>query len=350
MADLSAHGLNPKKTVHWNLAPAQLIEEAVRRNEGVLTADGAFVGITAPHTGRSPKDKAVVREPASEAEIWWGPVNAPFDAANFETLRQDVVEYLSQRELFVMDVHCGADPDYRLNVRSISPNAWQSLFVHNMFRQPEPEQHEEFEPGFTILHAPELVYHFMEVSQVRGMEAMYDPASEHFLRERGSDGDLQMFGFYIFNNIGIAFRTFASGLLFGVGTAFLVLYNGLLMGAAAAHLTVVGSAHTFYPFVIGHGALELPAIVMAGGTGLELGFALIAPGAFTRAEALQRAARRSVPVIYGFTTMLLGAAFLEAFWSSQHALLGATVRYSVGAALWVAVIGFVLLAGRRDAT
>jgi phosphoenolpyruvate carboxykinase (ATP) len=154
--DLSRHGLRPQHDVHWNLSPALLIEEAIRRGEGLLTADGAFVGITAPHTGRSPKDKAVVREPDSEAEIWWGAVNASFDAPKFEALRRDVLEYLAGRELFVMDVHCGADPDYRLNVRSISPNAWQSLFVHNMFRQPGAAELDEFEPGFTILHAPEF--------------------------------------------------------------------------------------------------------------------------------------------------------------------------------------------------
>ena len=198
----------------------------------------------------------------------------------------------------------------------------------------------------TILLAPELVYHFLDVEQVRELEAMYDPASERFLRERASGDDLQMFGFYIYNNIGIAFRTFASGLLFGVGSAFLVTYNGLMLGASAAHLQRVGSAGTFYPFVIGHGALELPAIVIAGGTGLALGFALLAPGPRTRVEALQDAARACVPVIYGFSAMLLGAAFLEAFWSSQHEL-GTTLRIAVGSALWAATAAFVLLGGRR---
>ncbi len=200
----------------------------------------------------------------------------------------------------------------------------------------------------TILAAPELVYHFIDVSQVKDMEAMYDPSSDHFLRARASGDDLQMFGFYIFNNIGIAFRTFASGLLFGVGSALFVAYNGLLLGAVAAHLQAVGSSHTFFPFVIGHGALELPAIILAGGTGLELGLALLSPGSHTRIEALQRAARRSVPVIYGFTAMLLGAAFLEAFWSSQHAL-GSAVRYTVGGLLWLGMTVFLLFSGRRGA-
>lgn len=200
----------------------------------------------------------------------------------------------------------------------------------------------------TLLWQPELVYHFIDVPQVMEMEQMYDPASERFLRARDSGDDVQMFGFYIFNNIGIAFRTFASGLTFGIGSMFFMGYNGLLFGAVAAHLQAVGSAGTFYPFVIGHGALELPAIVIAGGAGLQLGFALLSPGAVTRIQALQAAARRCVPVIYGFTAMLLGAAFLEAFWSSQHTL-GDMPRYVVGSALWALVVAFVLLGGRRRA-
>jgi uncharacterized membrane protein SpoIIM required for sporulation len=200
----------------------------------------------------------------------------------------------------------------------------------------------------TITLRPELVYHFIDVAQAKNMEAMYDPASDHFLRARASADDVQMFGFYIFNNIGIAFRTFASGLLFGLGSAFFVAYNGLLFGAVAAHLGAVGSAGTFYPFVIGHGALELPAIVMSGGAGLALGHAILAPGAYTRGEALRRAALRNVPVIYGFAAMLLGAAFLEAFWSSQHTL-GAAPRYAVGAMLWLGLAAFVSLGGRRGA-
>jgi phosphoenolpyruvate carboxykinase (ATP) len=156
MNDLSLHGVQARKDVHRNLTPAKLIEEAVRRREGVLTSDGSFVGITAPHTGRSPKDKAVVREPGSEADIWWGPVNAPFDASKYEALRGEVLEHLAEQDLFVMDVHAGADPDYRLNVRSVSPNAWQSLFVSNMFRAPTAAERAGFEPEFTIIHAPEF--------------------------------------------------------------------------------------------------------------------------------------------------------------------------------------------------
>src|SRR5690606_7163459 len=130
--DLSVHGLRPAKPVHWNLAPAALIEEALRRGEGQLTCDGAFVGITKPHTGRSPDDKFVVREADSEDRIWWGKVNVAMERAHYEALRRDVEAHLSAQELFVNDLWAGADPDYRLNVRSISPNAWHTLFVDNM--------------------------------------------------------------------------------------------------------------------------------------------------------------------------------------------------------------------------
>jgi len=195
----------------------------------------------------------------------------------------------------------------------------------------------------TIHAAPDLVYHFMDVAQAHELEAMYDPQSDHFLKAREAGDDLTMFGFYIYNNISIALRTFASGLAFGLGSAFFVFYNGLLLGSVAAHLVHVGSSVTFFPFVIGHGALELPALVIAGGTGLAL-----SPGALTRVESLQRAARANVPIVYGFTLMLLGAAFLEAFWSSKH-LLGDTVRYGVGACLWAAMLAYLLGAGRHRA-
>lgn len=201
---------------------------------------------------------------------------------------------------------------------------------------------------FTIRSSPELVYHFMDYANVRDLEAMYDPSSAHFLKHREAGDDLTMFGFYIYNNISIAFRTFASGLAFGLGSVFFVFYNGLLLGAAAAHLVGVGSGSTFFPFVVGHGALELPALVISGGTGLALGHALLSPGAFTRVESLQRAARALVPIVYGFTCMLLGAAFLEAFWSSKH-VLGDTVRYVVGACLWAFVLAYLLGVGRDRA-
>ncbi|MBI4545397.1 MAG: phosphoenolpyruvate carboxykinase (ATP) [Gemmatimonadetes bacterium] len=152
--DLTGHGLCPRGPVHWNLAPAELCEHALRRGEGILTADGAFTAITRPHTGRSPNDKFLVREPSSEDEIGWGAVNVPLEAEHFRRLHHDLLEHLEEQELFVRDVFAGADPAHRLNVRVMSSSAWHSLFVHNMFLEPLAEERENFEPGVTVLHAP----------------------------------------------------------------------------------------------------------------------------------------------------------------------------------------------------
>jgi phosphoenolpyruvate carboxykinase (ATP) len=155
-ADLAQHGIDAGAQVHKNLSAAALLEHAVRRGEGKLTRHGAFVGMTSPHTGRSPDDKFVVREPSSEDRIWWGTVNKALDPHHFETLLQDVRRHLAGRELFISDLWAGADPAHRVNVRVISPSAWHSVFVNNMFIDPPPAERAGLEPGFTIMHAPEM--------------------------------------------------------------------------------------------------------------------------------------------------------------------------------------------------
>ncbi len=153
---LDIHGLRTSGEVFWNLPPAELIEHAVRRGEGELVAGGPFNAITAPHTGRSPNDRFVVREPSAEDAVWWGKVNVPFDAEKYDALREEVIEYLSEQDLFVRDMWAGAQSEYRLDVRVITPNAWHSLFAYNMFRRPEPEEFPEMKPDFTVIHAPEF--------------------------------------------------------------------------------------------------------------------------------------------------------------------------------------------------
>jgi phosphoenolpyruvate carboxykinase (ATP) len=153
---LDKHGLRNPGTVHWNLTPVELVEHAVRRGEGVLADGGPFNAVTAPHTGRSPNDRFVVREPGSEENVWWGKVNVPIEAAKYDLLRADVVDHLEGQDLYVRDMWAGADPRYRLAVRVITPNAWHNLFAYNMFRRPEEAELEAMVPGFTILHAPEF--------------------------------------------------------------------------------------------------------------------------------------------------------------------------------------------------
>jgi len=154
---LAKQGLTPSGAVHWNLTPPALIEAAVRRGEGTFADMGPFVATTAPHTGRSPNDKFVVREPDCEGDVDWGKVNQPISADHFETLLADVRAYLNARDdLFVQDLFCGADEAHRLSVRYVTPNAWHASFVRNMFIRPEPGTLSDFDPNFTVLHAPEF--------------------------------------------------------------------------------------------------------------------------------------------------------------------------------------------------
>ena len=154
---VAGQGLTPSGTVQWNLVAPELIQHAIRRGEGQLADMGPFVSVTAPHTGRSPNDKFVVREPGTEADVDWGKVNQPITPEHFEALLKDVQQYLDKRDdLYVQDLYCGADPKYRLAVRYVSPNAWHMAFVRNMFIRPEASELPSFAPNFTVLHAPEL--------------------------------------------------------------------------------------------------------------------------------------------------------------------------------------------------
>ena len=154
---LAEQGLAPSGSVHWNLVTPELVQAAVRRDEGRLADMGPFVAVTAPHTGRSPKDKFIVREASSEQNVDWGSVNMPIEETHFDLLLADVREYLNaQGELFVQDLYCGAHPAHRLSVRYVTPNAWHAHFVRNMFIRPELHELAQFAPNFSVLHAPEF--------------------------------------------------------------------------------------------------------------------------------------------------------------------------------------------------
>jgi phosphoenolpyruvate carboxykinase (ATP) len=139
--------------IRWNLTTAALYEEAVRRQEGLIAAEGPLVCRTGSHTGRSPNDKFVVREPSSEAEVAWGKVNRPMDQAQFETLSSDLLSSLAGKELFVLDCYAGADPAYRLAVRVVNELAWHNLFCRNLFID-DPHAAEARAPQFTIIDSP----------------------------------------------------------------------------------------------------------------------------------------------------------------------------------------------------
>jgi len=155
-ASIEFSGLAPQHQVHWNYGPAELYEHAIRRGEGHVAEGGPFCAVTSPHTGRSPNDKFVVQEPSSDAKVWWGKVNQPFSPASFDRLHQDVLRHLNGQEIFVRDLFAGADPEYRIPVRFVTPNAWQALFVYNMFLRPTTPELAAFTPLWQVLHAPEF--------------------------------------------------------------------------------------------------------------------------------------------------------------------------------------------------
>lgn len=198
----------------------------------------------------------------------------------------------------------------------------------------------------SVIYQPDLVYTLLDAEQVSSMESMYEPGAEHLGENRAADSDFLMFGFYIYNNTGIGFQTFASGLLFGLGSIFYLVLNGLFIGAVSGHLIVAGAQEPFFSFVSGHSAFELTAIVLAGTAGLKLGLALLAPGRYRRLDALHRAAGASISLVYGFAGLFLLAAFVEAFWSSNGAI-EPLIKYSVGIALIVLLAIYFLFAGRR---
>jgi phosphoenolpyruvate carboxykinase (ATP) len=151
---LEDHGIRTSHATHWNLPTAALYEHAILRQEGELASEGPLVCRTGAHTGRSPNDKFVVREPSSESHIAWGKVNRPLDEAHFEALKRDMLAHIAERDLYIQDLYAGADPTYRLRVRFIHELAWQNLFVRNLFIVPPADDLTDFAPQFTVITAP----------------------------------------------------------------------------------------------------------------------------------------------------------------------------------------------------
>jgi phosphoenolpyruvate carboxykinase (ATP) len=153
------HGLEEQGILHpghvyWNLSTPSLYEEAIRRREAHLAHLGPLVVRTGQHTGRSPNDKFVVREPSSADRIWWGKVNRPLEPEAYARLRQRLLAYWQGRDLFVQDCFAGADPSYRLPIRVVTETAWHSLFARNMFIQGGADDLQDHAPQFTVLCAP----------------------------------------------------------------------------------------------------------------------------------------------------------------------------------------------------
>ncbi len=129
-----------QEKVHRNLSPALLAEASLRRGEAVLAASGSLVAETGKRTGRSPKDKFTVKDAITANKVAWGSVNQPFPPEKFDALYERVLDYLKDKELFVQDLFCGADPQYQLPIQVINEFAWHNLFVRQLFIRPTPEE------------------------------------------------------------------------------------------------------------------------------------------------------------------------------------------------------------------
>jgi phosphoenolpyruvate carboxykinase (ATP) len=151
---LDSIGLGKTAGASWNLGVGALYEHAVRNRDGVVTASGALLCETGQHTGRSPKDKFIVRNAESEADVDWGDVNQPMDEASFDRLLNRVQAYLQNRNIYVQDLYAGADAGSRLSVRVVTEQAWHNLFARNMFIRPPRTELPGFTPDYTIIQAP----------------------------------------------------------------------------------------------------------------------------------------------------------------------------------------------------
>ncbi|MFQ5611566.1 MAG: phosphoenolpyruvate carboxykinase [Anaerolineae bacterium] len=151
---LENHGLYNLNDIYWTLPTPALYEQAIIRREGTISHLGPIVVRTGHHTGRSPNDRFIVKEPSTENEIWWGKINRPFSPEKFGELHRRLASYLQMKDVYVQDCFAGADPDYRLPVRIITEYAWHSMFARNMFIQAKPEELGQHVPEFTVIDVP----------------------------------------------------------------------------------------------------------------------------------------------------------------------------------------------------
>jgi phosphoenolpyruvate carboxykinase (ATP) len=153
---LGSHGIEALGRVYWHPTVAQLYMHALARGDGQLAEGGALVVDTGIHTGRSPKDKFVVREPGSDDRICWGEVNAPISEEHFQGLRDKLSTRLGEGDLYVVDAFAGADPAHRIAVRVITESPWHALFAKTLFIDPTDSELAHLEPQALVLHAPSV--------------------------------------------------------------------------------------------------------------------------------------------------------------------------------------------------
>lgn len=197
-------------------------------------------------------------------------------------------------------------------------------------------------------HYPEWSMALLGADGMGQAEEMYGHGSDLVETLRGKFGsDFAMFCFYIWNNVGIDFKTFAGGLAGGVGSLFVLLFNGLHIGALAGYIRYAGDPESLLLWVSGHSALELTGMVISAMAGCRLGLTVLKPGRMLRRDALVLAGRQALPMMIGAAMMTCFAAVIEGFWSPRQ--LAPFIKYSFGIVQWLLVAAFLIFSGRRRA-
>ncbi|UZH56367.1 phosphoenolpyruvate carboxykinase (ATP) [Salinimicrobium tongyeongense] len=150
---LEHYGINNAE-VHYQLSPKELHDITIEKEQGVEASSGALAVNTGEFTGRSPKDRFIVKDDITKDKVWWGNINIPFDPEKFDALYEKVTHYLSGKEVFARDSYACADDEYRLNIRVINEYPWSNLFAYNMFLRPEESELDNFKEDWLVVNAP----------------------------------------------------------------------------------------------------------------------------------------------------------------------------------------------------
>jgi uncharacterized membrane protein SpoIIM required for sporulation len=196
----------------------------------------------------------------------------------------------------------------------------------------------------TLAH-PEAATEILPRAQLEMLAQSY---AEGFSSGRSEGDDAMMAGFYVYNNIGISFRVFATGIFFGLGSAFFLVFNGIMIGATLGYVVNAGAGRNILTFIMGHGAFELTAIVIAGAAGLRMGYSLVRTEGRTRIGSLRAQGPAVARLALGAALMLGVAALIEGFWSPSA--IPDVIKWSTAGVLWILVLVYMMAAGRRGAT
>jgi len=154
---LKQYGID-NSNVHYNLSSDKLTEICLEKNLGKIASSGTLAVNTGEFTGRSPKDRFIVKDAITENQVWWdGTINIPFAEDKFDKLFNKVTKYLSQKELYVRDAFAGADKKYQIPIRVVTELPWVSMFAHNMFLRPNQQELKDFSPEWVVLQAPSFM-------------------------------------------------------------------------------------------------------------------------------------------------------------------------------------------------